>query len=182
MSITIDPGIVPRIVGLSGGHPHILQLLGSHLIEHENEDPDGTIDSTDLVNSLKRICYEDRARVYDSTLHTLELHNKLDALQALLGVASNTFPTRIEREAAIEAVSSEPIQWLVDHNILSIPSPDHYGLVDEFLRIRLVLDGAESDEGRSELERRMIRSRGIGSHFLGEDYSLDDTEEFIDDV
>ena len=41
-----------------GGHPHLLQLLGSYLIEHENDNPDGTIDAEDLVTSLRRICYE----------------------------------------------------------------------------------------------------------------------------
>ena len=41
VKLEVDPTIVSRVVALSGGHPHLLQLLGSHLIEHEDEDPDG---------------------------------------------------------------------------------------------------------------------------------------------
>lgn len=37
INLRIDPEIIPRVVKLSGGHPHILQLLGSHLIEHESD-------------------------------------------------------------------------------------------------------------------------------------------------
>ena len=66
MELSVDPDVIERTVALSGGHPHLLQLLGSHLIEHEDSDPDGVIDAHDLANSLGRICYEDRARVYDT--------------------------------------------------------------------------------------------------------------------
>jgi len=41
--LEIDPNIIQRIVALSGGHPHLIQLLGSHLVERENQDPDGLI-------------------------------------------------------------------------------------------------------------------------------------------
>ena len=72
-NLEIDPSVIDRVVKLSGGHPHLLQLLGSHLIEHENQDPDGILDARDLVNSLRAICYEDRARAYDAIVHVLEL-------------------------------------------------------------------------------------------------------------
>jgi hypothetical protein len=62
LGLAINPEVIDRVIALSGGHPHLLQLLGSHLVEHENDDPDGVIDSRDLLNSLRRICYEDRAR------------------------------------------------------------------------------------------------------------------------
>jgi hypothetical protein len=172
LSIIIDPRVISRVVALSGGHPHILQLLGSHLIEHENEDPDGKIDSRDLVNSLRRICYEDRARVYDSTLHLLELNNKLDVLQNILEIAEPSFPTRIGRDLALNYgskdryVSKTAIQWLVKHNILSMPSPDYYGLVDEFLRIRLLLDGTASSAEQMGLEERIIQAGGLTRHWI----------------
>ena len=38
LELRIDPTLVTRVVSLSGGHPHLLQLLGSHLIEHEDDD------------------------------------------------------------------------------------------------------------------------------------------------
>jgi hypothetical protein len=47
--LEIATDIVPRVVALSGGHPHIVQLLGSYLVEHEDEDPDGIVDSKDLL-------------------------------------------------------------------------------------------------------------------------------------
>jgi hypothetical protein len=160
VKLNIDPSIVARVVALSGGHPHLLQLLGSHLVEHEDEDPDGIIDSGDLLNSLRRICYEDRARVYDSTIHELEVNTKLDGLRYLLyWVASAGFPTTMDRDRAIDAVGPDALQWLVDHNVLSIRSPEDYGLVDEFLRLRLIFDEAESPGDQEKWERQMIRGQ-----------------------
>ena len=155
-SLQVDPGVIERVVALSGGHPHLLQLLGSHLIEHEDEDPDGVIDTRDLVNSLRRICYEDRARVYDSTMHELEVHGRLDALRDILAIAPAGFPTRISRRSIGKSPTPEEIQWMVDHNLLSLPDEGHYGLVDEFLRIRLLLDEEESATQRAAAEQRII--------------------------
>src|SRR5882672_3240941 len=90
------------VVALSGGHPHILQLLGSHLVEHENDDPDGIINSHDLLNSLRRVCYDDRARVYDSTIHALQVHDRLDSFGLLLRSVPYGFPTRIDSDIAKE--------------------------------------------------------------------------------
>jgi hypothetical protein len=95
-------------VSISGGHPHLLQLLGSHLIEHEDSDPDGIIDSRDLHESFQRICYEDRASVYASMLHELELYDQQEALFTLLGLTAESpykicapgFPTCIDRRLA----------------------------------------------------------------------------------
>ncbi len=164
--LDIEPTIVHRVVALSGGHPHILQLLGSHLVEHENDDPDGVIDSKDLLNSLRRICYSDRVAVYETTIHKLELYEKMDALRTLLGlsaespmdIVSRGFPTRIDREKARQSVDDSAMQWLVEHNILSARSTDSYGLLDEFLRIRLLLDEADSPGQAEEIELKMIRA------------------------
>src|SRR5260370_645247 len=46
--LRVDPAVIDRVIAISGGHPHLLQLLGSHLIEHEEDNPDGGIDSRDL--------------------------------------------------------------------------------------------------------------------------------------
>jgi hypothetical protein len=154
--LSVAPSIVERVVALSGGHPHILQLLGSHLIEHEMEDPDGVIDSRDLVNSLRRICYEDRARVYDSTIHMLEVHGQLEALQIFLNLAEAGFPTRASRKVALKKVGAESLKWLVSRDIISMPTPEEYGLVDEFIRVRLELDEAESAEEITATERKII--------------------------
>ena len=80
--------VIDKIVALSGGHPTILQLLGSHVVEHENSDPDGMIDSRDLFNSLRAICYGVRGPVYEDIIHDLEGQGKLVALQLLLAIGS----------------------------------------------------------------------------------------------
>src|ERR1019366_1071402 len=162
--VEIEPTIIQRVVALSGGHPHILQLLGSHLVEHENDDPDGMIASKDLLNSLRRICYADRVSVYEATIHKLQLYDKMDAVRSLMGlsaespvgIVSRGFPTRIDREKARHCVDDTSIQWLVEHHILSARSTDYYGLLDEFLRIRLLLDEADSPGQIEEIESSMI--------------------------
>src|SRR3954467_15713419 len=71
-------------------HPHIMQLLGSHVVEHEDEDPDGIIAGRDFLNSLRRICFEDRAAVYSATIHQLQLQDKYDSLLTLLGLTAES--------------------------------------------------------------------------------------------
>jgi hypothetical protein len=165
LEVQVQPEVIARIAVLSGGHPHILQLLGSHVIEHENEDPDGELDSNDLANSLRRVCYEDRARVYDSTLHMLELEGKLEALDEIIHRSARGFPTRMGRGLATELVGKESIRWLVEHNILSQASDLEYGLIDEFLRVRLLLDSAQAAESLPEraLEERRLEKEILQS-------------------
>src|SRR6185503_14305225 len=76
-TLTIDPDVVERIAALSGGHPHIAQLLGSHIIQHEQTTPDGALSASDLLGVLQRICYEDRKATYAATLNMLENSGKL---------------------------------------------------------------------------------------------------------
>jgi AAA+ ATPase superfamily predicted ATPase len=152
--INLDPDIVSRVVDLSGGHPHILQLLGSHLVEHENDDPDGLIDAKDLVNSLTSICYEDRAYVYDSAIHALEIEDQLENLRSLLSIVHTGFPTRIDREEALRRVGKESLEWLMKNNYVTMRGSSTYGLTDEFLRIRMTMDAEDSD--LSDVEIKMI--------------------------
>ena len=159
LPLNIDPSVVKRVLILSGGHPHILQLMGSHLVEHENDNPDGIIDSNDLVNSLRAICYEDRAHAYESIVHMLELHNKLDTLKELLNNAMPALPTRINRKEAIQIAGKESMMWFIDHNILTVISKDIYGLTDEFLRIRLIMD--ELEEEAFTFESRLIKQEWV---------------------
>jgi len=177
----IDPQILDRVLNLSGGHPHIIQLLGSHLVENESEDPDGVIDSADLLKSLRRICYEDRGRVYDTTVHTLELYGMLDSLITILGLIGSGFPSRISRRVAQAHIKTEEIQWLVDHDVLSTSLPEEYGLVDEFLRVRFILDAAETaaDEkiaGAYILDLENVRDYREGTDYWN-DYSEVEPEE-----
>jgi hypothetical protein len=160
-SLEVAPDIIPRIIALSGGHPHLLQLLGSYVVEHEEDDPDGIIDSKNLFNSLGRICYQDRAQAYNAAIHTLELEHELEDLQTVLELAKWQFPTRIPRLAAEESVGPQALQWLTDHDVLTPVDPLHYGLVDEFLRVRLMLDAEQTQADRKYLERKIVEQASI---------------------
>lgn len=155
----IDATVIDRIVNLSGGHPHILQLMGSHVIENENQDPDGIIDSEDLYNSLITICYENRGHAYQTTTHYLNVYNQYDNLKLLLEVASSRFPTRIDRNAALSITDEETLNWFVNHNVLTVLNDDDYGLMDEFLRVRMIMD--EETKNQNEIERRLIEDGSI---------------------
>ena len=162
IDIAIDPEVISKIVQLSGGHPHILQLLGSHLVIHECEDPDGVIDSRDLVNSLRRICFEDRAGVYNSILHILDVYERREEFETLLNLADKRFPTKIPKGRAIAEVGEDALKWFVNHEVLSPPEDTYYGLVDEFLRIRLILAETDSPAKLRSAEGSIIRDVSVG--------------------
>ena len=178
--LRIHPNVIGRVVSLSGGHPHILQLLGSHLVEHENEDPDGIIDSKDLVNSLRRVCYEDRSQVYESTLHMLELEGRLDPLLELFTEGAAGFPTSLEQATAINTVGTGTLQWFVDHNVLARNEDGSYGLVDEFLRIRMLLDQLDTSDELKRVELEILEQFALQSSYL-EDSSFDDRIRIVGD-
>jgi AAA+ ATPase superfamily predicted ATPase len=180
-SVKIHPRVISRVVELSGGHPHILQLLGSHLVEHENEDPDGIIDSRDLANCLRRVCYEDRAQIYDATLHMLELEDKMDSLSEILEACTGGFPTRIEQDKAVETIGNEAVQWFVEHNVLVLRDGSKYGLVDEFLRIRLLLDQLDKDNDFRDFERDVLRQFAANSSFADTETDLEDDIRIIEE-
>jgi hypothetical protein len=165
IEITVHPEVVAKVVRLSGGHPHLLQLLGSHLVIHEGEDPDGTIDARDLVNALRQICFEDRAGVYESIVHMLDLYERREDVETLFGLAERGFPTRIPIRKAVDAVGEDALKWLVEHEVLSPPEDSHYGLVDEFVRIRFMLSESGSSGDQQTRERSIIREVTIKEYF-----------------
>ena len=166
-AVHYDPDFINTLVNLAGGHPHLLQLLGFHAIEKEIEDPDGAIDQHDLVGSLQTICYNDRKFVYDSILHTLEVQGKLNSLRDLFLLASSHCPTLIPRRDACDQFDTETMEWFVSNNILAAFGPDHYRLIDEFLRVRILLDDSQTC---SVVERQLIHSQnGISEDFVADD-------------
>ena len=173
VALNVDPEVIDRIAAVSGGHPHIVQLLGSHIIQHENDQPDGLLSVNDLLGVLQRICYEDRKATYAATLHLVQNAGKLDALSTLLKLVEEGFPTRIFRQEATSVVAAGDIQWLVEHDILVMLSADEYGLVDEFLRIRLALD-AEKPELRADVERELVAQGHLVAWDDIENYYADD--------
>ncbi len=168
MPLNIDPNIIQQIVALSGGHPHLLQLLGSYLIDNENDDPDGLLDAQDLTTALRRICYEDRAQVYDSTLHKLDVEGMLTAFRKLVLAAPTKFPTCIPKRDALKITAPEVLQWMFENNIFTVDSDGAYILLDEFLRVRLLMDGVEEEDRKSQIEERLL----AGSWTLPEETDL----------
>lgn len=87
----------------------------------------------------------------------LELNSMLDPLLALFHLMPSGFPSSISRNEALKHVSREALQWLVEHNILSTHVAAFYGLVDEFLRVRFLLDQADGSHTEEQLERQILR-------------------------
>ena len=153
LPLEIDPEVIGNIIRLSGGHPHLLQLLGYRIIENEISDADGTINNRDLIGSLRTICFEDRSDVYRSVVHYLDIENKLEPLKQLFNVVDVKCPTIITRDVALEITDRDTIQWFVDNNVLLPESGNSYRLEDEFLRIRIMF---EEEELTQSAERRII--------------------------
>ena len=158
LNLQVDDEVVTRIYQLSGGHPHLLQLLGYHIVEHEDHDPDEIINLRDLMGSLRTICYEDRAYVYGPLIHSLEVDGKLDLLKSLLSKSRGDLPTKISKEDALTILEPDTLKWFVENDILE-PQVDHYTLIDEFLRVRILMD--EELEAADEIERRLIESGSL---------------------
>lgn len=179
----IEPDVVDRIAALSGGHPHIVQLLGSHIIQHENAQPDDLLSLRDLVGVLQRVCYEDRKATYAATLHMMENMGKLAAFSTLMSydLLEEGFPTRIYRQGAVEAVGAANLQWFVEHDVLVPRSADEYGLVDEFLRVRLALD-AERPELRADVEAELMAHGRLLSWDEIQEYHVRDDDNSDDDL
>ena len=172
IKLEVDYGTLDRVVQLSGGHPHVLQLLGSHLIEHEEQDPDGIIDSRDLVNTLRTVCYEDRDFAYTSLIHSLDIDGLLNPLKQLYIAASSTLPTKVDRKKALNIIEPETLKQFVASDILCISSANEYRVSDEFLRIRIVMDEEQRDA--EVVENRLINSGSLEDE--SEDWPSDKIE------
>ena len=162
--LVIDAEIIERILQVSGGHPHILQLLGSHVIEREVQDPDGAIDSKDLVGAFRAICYESRSTVYENLLHDIQLQGAWDAFLELIRLARGGFPGAVSRSAAEKSIDRDQLQWLMRRNVISVRSDTEYGFVDEFLRIRLLMD---NEDRPADLDDQLAESGAV--HFDNDD-------------
>lgn len=149
--VTLDPAVIDRIIQLSGGHPHLLQLLGSHVVEHEHANPDGILDNADLVGSLQKICYQQRAPVYDSLIHDMRAEGRYDAYIRLISLLEGEFPGKIAVDDALAKLDKDDIDWFLSRNILVISLEYLYEIVDELLRVRVIMD-LYDDHGEVEDE------------------------------
>ena len=155
IDLRVDPDLMEQIANLSGGHPHLLQLLGSHLIENEEQDPDNLLDWMNLIGALRTIVYEDRDEVYKDTIEALEMNNLGQSFRELLRYANSGVPTIVARPTALDVAGTDAIEWMVDNNVLT-PTANGYALVDEFLRIRLLMD--EQQDQIDETEIRLLQN------------------------
>ena len=150
-TLVVHQPVVDRMVELSGGHPHILQLLGSHLIQHEQVNPDGVLGLDNLVGALRRICYQDRGPVHASTLHRLENAANCRRCKSWSGLGLTVwalpapYPTVMPRQLALDTIGEVDLQWLVERDILVPLSDLEYGLLDKLLRVRIILDAARPE-------------------------------------
>lgn len=152
MPVKVDPIVIDRIMQLSGGHPHLLQLLGSHVVEHEYSYPDGVIDSENLMGSLNKICYQKRAAVYDKLIHDMKVEAKYDPYFTIISQMGGEFPGKIDISSIIKFVEKEDINWFLNQNILVVHG-DQYEIVDELLRVRVFMDVSEDAEN---IEKELI--------------------------
>lgn len=140
IEVKVDPAVIVRISQLSGGHPHLLQLLGSHVVEHEHDNPDGTIDNRDLVGSLQKICYQKRAPVYDALIHDLKIEGKFSSYLRILELMGGSFPGSVDTRTTVQRIPKEDAEWLIARNIIVANRDDEYEVVDELLRVRVLMD------------------------------------------
>ena len=179
IDLVINPDVVWLSVRLSGGHPHVLQLLGSHMIDRENLSSDGVIDKNDMLEALRTICYDDRVYVYDQLLHSIRMEGYEEILHRLLSMADASFPTRIPRESAA-SLEARALDWLIDHNILLVANESEYGFVDEFLRVRILLDRA--GENPRDMASRIISFSPVPYHRTTRDDTKTDVDYYEDVV
>ena len=97
-------------------------------------------------------------------MHELDLSGLLEPFKAMLGlteisprgVVLHGFPTLIDRQLARGCATDTQIQSLVERNILWAGSQEAYSLIDEFLRVRLLLDALDEAD---DLEERLLVGR-----------------------
>jgi len=174
LKLDIDPLTIDRVYSLANGHPHLLQLLGSYLIENENNNPDEIINSYDLVNALQEICYETRATIYDYLMRSLELHGYYEDFLKFINLSKNNFPTVVDKAKVQQFIEPQSILWLLKNNIIAENNNNQFELVDEFLRIRIFLDQEKEKEDASwrvmEISTADIDNISDNSHAYWEHY------------
>lgn len=156
VNLHCDDDLYELVARVTGGHPHLLQLVGSYILDHEDANPDTVLDARDLVGCFQRVCFQTRGPVYEQMLQSIALDGHLSALQDLLSVAAGRCPTHISLEKASEAIENESAKYFVSKGLFSFDSAARiYRLNDEFLRIRMLLDDPETNP--RELEKRLLK-------------------------
>ena len=86
-------------------------------------------------------------------MHSMRNESVFSDYNTFIELAGGKFPSRIDRAKAMALIEIDSIEWLLARNIISVYDDNTYSVVDEFLRIRVVMDLQESkiDEIESEL-------------------------------
>jgi hypothetical protein len=156
MNLQVDDALYEHIARVTGGHPHLLQLVGSYVIDHEESNPDTFLDKRDLVGCFNRVCFQTRGPVYEQMLHGFEADGHLESLKMLFSAAESKCPTIITTKRASDVVENEVGQYFIAKGLLSFDSAlNTYRLNDEFLRIRMLLDDPTTNP--RELEKALLR-------------------------
>lgn len=164
IDVRIDTSIIDRIMQLSNGHPHLIQLLGSHVIESECADPDQIIDAKDLYNSLEAICFDSRGPIYERIIHMMDLNGRRDKFERIVSLAGGIFPAEIDMNKLRQEINPEEIDWFLARNIISIRDENSYGIVDEFLRVRFIIEAEQKSV--VDLEEQLMMQGAISTDDL----------------
>ena len=149
--LSVSEDVYSSIARITGGHPHLLQLMGAHVLDHEEDDPDNHINLRDLVGSLRSICFGTRGEVYQKQIHRLVTDKKIDALREFFAISQTSCPTTAKGVPARDAIEHQDLEYLMNCGHVSYMSHnDTYVLIDEFLRIRMLLDSQVIDDRNLE--------------------------------
>ncbi|MEZ5945199.1 MAG: hypothetical protein R3C18_27815 [Planctomycetaceae bacterium] len=177
--ITYSDGLSNVIYRLSGGHPFLVQLLGSYLVRHENAVPDGLLDVTDLVGALREICMRTRRPEYNSMIEALDMNQMLEAYQRMVESLSTKSPSTILPTDLIHIAGIDGVKWFLDNGYI-FEERGLYRLTDELLRVALLLE----DGGEAALSAReqtiLFSQRRQGERYGHAENDFDD-DDFDDD-
>ncbi|MHC9540663.1 MAG: AAA family ATPase [Vulcanimicrobiota bacterium] len=90
-------------------------------------------------------------------LENIRIYGQSENIMRLYGIANRQLPTRINKKRALKEVGGENLDWFFKNNFLSDCYNEEYGIVDEFFKIRMMLDNATEKE-RIIAERKLIKS------------------------
>ena len=98
----------------------------------------------------------------------MKTEGRFDAFLSLLAHGTKGMPFRISRDMAREVMDPDDLEWFRGRDIISALPDDHYKLVDEFLRVRVIMD---FDTRGDEIEQRFLEEGELEDE--DDDLSLD---------
>lgn len=151
-TMTLEESLPNRIAILSGGHPHLLQLIGHQVIENEVNSTDWMIDGQNLNEFLTSICSSGGR--YARLIDRLEIEGAMAPLRSLLTLATGDIPTKIKRTDAIDQIGEENLAKLCSMGHAYLDRED-VRIIDELFRFRLLLDSTPV-HGLQAIEEQLI--------------------------